>query len=70
MGPISTASAGIPSAPLGIMTAPMGITPAISPVSGMSVTQPASHSLTNGSVAMGQSVAPPRPPPGKCLIFN
>jgi hypothetical protein len=58
MGPITTTSAGISSAPF--ITAP-----AISPVSGMSATQPVSHSLSNGSVAMGQSAAPPRPPPGK-----
>ncbi|PNF24527.1 Intersectin-1 [Cryptotermes secundus] len=68
MGPISTASAGIPSAPLSIITAPMGVAPAISPVSGMSVTQSASHSLSNGSVAVGQSAAPPRPPPVSTVV--
>jgi hypothetical protein len=75
MGPVSTASTGIPAAPLGMIPstvpAPLGITSAISSVSapvGIPVAQPASHSLSNGSVAMGQATAPPRPPPGKWLV--
>jgi hypothetical protein len=76
MGPMSTASTVIPSAPLGMIPntvpAPMGITPAIPSVSvpvGISVAQPISHSLSNGSVAMGHGTAPPRPPPGKWFVF-
>jgi hypothetical protein len=72
MGPISTVSTGISSAPLGIVPAPMGIAPTIPPVSaplGMPVTQPISQSLSNGSLAVGQGTAPPRPPPGKWSIF-
>jgi hypothetical protein len=76
MGPISASSSGIPSAPLGVIPntvpAPMGITAAVPSVSvpiGIPVAQPVSHSLSNGSVATGQGTAPPRPPPGKCLVL-
>jgi hypothetical protein len=72
MGPISTVSSGISSAPLGVIPAPIGIAPTIPPVSaplGLAVTQPVSQSLSNGTLAVGQGAAPPRPPPGKWLIF-
>lgn len=74
IAPLGVGPTGIPSAPLGMIPstvpAPVGITPALPPVSmPVGISQPVSHSLTNGSVALGQGTAPPRPPPGKSLVF-